>query len=860
MPKETPLTKQYKKIKAKYPDSFLFFRLGDFYELFGEDAISASRLMEVTLTKRHGVPMCGVPYHSATNYIKKLLNNSKSVAVCEQVGDPSKSKGIVERKVVRVITPGTIIEDELLSDDLNNFLISVFKSKDGWGLVFLDISTGDFMGCSLKDRGDMEAEVSRFTVREAVIPAESVEIREIFKKKFPEISLAPVDNWFFTLDKAREEISEYFNLSTLKGWGLESRPPLMGACGGLISYIRETGKGKKTVLKSLRVYSRKKHMILDRNSQENLELLRNLQDGSKRNTLYGLLDFTSTPMGRRKLARWISRPLKNASEIARRLNGVEEIMEKGALSGSLSGELRKITDMERIVSRAGFGSCNARDLASLRNSLKALPSIKKSLTSVSSDILKEISTGLNEMKGLRKELDSAIADNPPVTIKEGGLIKKGYNSELDELINQSSGDKEWITRLQQEERERLSIPSLKVGYNKVHGYYIEVTKTHTDKVPVEYTRKQTLVNAERYITPQLKERENSILGAEEKRCRLEYSLFQKLRERVCIESSVIQKNADLIARLDSLDSFARASKKYSYIKPNVTDGDELLIKDGRHPVVEQSLALNDFVPNDARLDFHSRQILLITGPNMSGKSTYLKQVALICIMAQMGCFVPASEARIGIVDRVFTRIGSGENLAAGESTFMVEMTEVAEILSGATEKSLLIMDEVGRGTSTFDGISIAWAVIEKIEKMKSRTLFATHYFELTELASYMEKVKNYNFTVREWKDKKKIVFLRKLNPGSADKSYGIHCAELAGVPRDVISRAWNIFRKLEEEQYNEKGYPRPAPAREQDQLGLFQFRNEKYREKIKNINLENTAPLELMNIIKDLQEEMNNEN
>ncbi len=859
MSRETPLTKQYKSIKSRYPDCFLFFRLGDFYELFGEDAIKASKLMEVTLTKRQGTPMCGVPYHSASGYIKKLLNHSKSIAVCEQVEEASKSKGIVKREVVRVITPGTVIEDELLSNDENNFLLSIAEVSGEWGVVFLDISTGDFMGSSFKRRASLEAEISRFPVREALISQDNDELREMLKLRFPEISVTERDGWYFTPSKAEEEIKEYFKIATVKGWELDRSPSAEAACGALVSYIRETGKGKKSVLKNFRFYTSDRHMVLDRNTQENLELLKNLQDRGKKNTLFGILDFTATSMGKRKLARWIARPLKETGVIRKRLNSVQELCEDAILSSRLGDILKSVNDMERIISRAGFGSSNARDLVALRDSLNVIPDIKKLLKKTEAAILKEIAVGLDEMKQLSAELQNSLVDSPPLAVKEGGMIKKGYSKELDALIEQSGGDKKWVSALQEKERKRLKIPSLKVGYNKVHGYYIEVTKTHVEKVPEDYTRKQTLVNAERYITGELKARENSILGAEEKKCALEYSIFSSLRQKVCSLSETIQMNADLIARLDALNSFASASVKYSYVKPRVDDGKIIKIKDGRHPLVERNLPVNEFVPNDAFIESGRHQILVITGPNMAGKSTYLKQVALITIMAQMGCFVPAGEARIGIADRIFTRIGAGENLAAGESTFMVEMTEVAAILSSATEKSLLIMDEVGRGTSTFDGISIAWAVLEKIDKMGSRTLFATHYFELTEMAGCMDSVKNYHFSVREWKDKRKIVFLRKLNEGSADKSYGIHCAELAGVPGEVIKRAWDIFRKLEEEEYNSRGYPRPVPRQNQDQMGLFEYGDRKYRAKLKELNLEEISPLELMNIIKDLQEQIKSE-
>ncbi|MGM0442335.1 MAG: DNA mismatch repair protein MutS [Elusimicrobiota bacterium] len=863
MSKDTPLVKQYKKIKAQYPDAFLFFRLGDFYELFDEDAIEASRLMEITLTKRKDRPMCGIPYHSATNYIKKLLNKSKSVAICEQVEDASKSKGLVKREVVRVITPGTIIEDDLLAEDYNNFLASVSKGKDGYGIVFVDISTGDFMGCRVEKKSQMESELSRTPVKEVIISDEDEDTEEFIKQKFREVTITKKNSWYFTDQKSEENIKDYFNISTLKGWELDKNPEVASACGGLIEYLTDTQKDRRVQLKNFHLYSLEEKLVLDRNAQENLELVKNLQEGTKKNTLYEVLDFTDTAMGRRKLVQYILRPLKDVPTIRRRLNGVEELLNNPSTGENLSRNFELISDMERILSKSSFGNCNARDLLSLKESLKVIPDIKDSLEDLDEEIFNSINDKLEALEDLVEELEAGIKESPPLTVKEGDIIKKGYDDQLDELIEQATGDKEWISNLEKREQERLDISSLKVGYNKVYGYYIEVTKTHTDKIPENYNRKQTLVNSERYITEELKKREDSILGAEEKKASLEYKLFKELRDMVNRNAEVIQSNADLIARLDVLNSFRKASRKYSYTKPQVTTKDDLRIKEGRHPIVECSMGTNEFVPNNTKLDKEEDQVLIITGPNMAGKSTYLKQVALITIMAQMGCFVPAAEAKIGAVDRVFTRIGSGENLAGGQSTFMVEMTEVASILSNATKDSLLILDEVGRGTSTFDGISIAWSVIEEISQIKSRTLFATHYYELTELPLYMDNVNNYNFAVREWKDKRKIVFLRKLQEGSGDKSYGIHCADLAGVPKNVIDRAWQIFNKLEEEELDEDGLPRMAPEDvDKKQMNLFETPvvEDEFKKKIENLDLNDTTPLDLMNKVKEWKEEIDGGN
>jgi DNA mismatch repair protein MutS len=826
--KDTPLSRQYQQIKAQYPDTFLFFRLGDFYELFGDDAIEASKIMEVTLTKRQGYPMCGVPFHSATTYIKKILNKSKSVAICEQVEEPSQAKGIVKREVVRVITPGTIIEDSLLTGDSNNFIVSVSQGSGNYGLVFMDISTGDFMGCQVENISKVETEISRLPVREAIISSEGSEAIEAFiRRKFANITITKKEDWYFSIAKADESIKEYFNISTLKGWELDGKPAVISACGGLVAYLTDTQKNRKVKFKNFTLYSLDENMILDRNAQENLELVRNLQDGKKKNTLFEGLDFTSTAMGKRKLAQWILRPLKDTDKIRRRHAAVEELIDNPEESSNMSELLKQVSDMERIISKA---SLDLRDKFVL----------------------------LEDIVG---ELENALKDQLPLSVKEGNMFKQGYSRELDDLISITSGDKQWVADLEERERARLDIPKLKVGYNKVHGYYIEVTKVHSAKVPPEYQRKQTLVNSERYTTEELKNREDSILGAQEKRAALEYKIFCDLRDLVSSKAAMIQHNAEIISRLDVLNSFSIVSTRYSYVKPHVGDWDEINIQDGRHPMVEKNLGFNEFIPNDTFLDKEKKQILIITGPNMAGKSTYLKQVAIITVMAQIGCYVPASDARIGIVDRIFTRIGASENLAGGESTFMVEMTEVASILNNATSKSLLIMDEVGRGTSTFDGISIAWAVIEALHDVEARTLFATHYFELTELSACMDRVINYNFAVREWTDKKKIVFLRKLQEGSADKSYGIHCAQLAGVPESVIQRSWQIFNTLEEEQLDEKGLPKVSQKSEEErQMSFFgSIGCDEYKEKIKGIDLNSSTPLDIFNTIREWQSQIKQE-
>ncbi len=857
--KETPLVKQYRSIKAQYPETLLFFRLGDFYELFDEDAVEASKLMEVALTKRQGRPMCGVPYHAASNYIRKILSKSRSVAVCEQVEDPSRAKGIVKREVVRVITPGTVIEDDLLSEGSNNFLVSLAPCGENvYGLVFLDVSTGDFTGCRASSLQLLESEISRMPVSEAVLPESAGALEEFISTRFPGLPHTAVDDWHFTQEKSRDAVKGYFGLSTLKGWGLDREDAVSSACGGLVRYLEKTQKDRRVQFKKFRLYRLEEGMMLDRKVQENLELVRNQQDGSKKNTLFSTLDFTETAMGRRLLVNWVLRPLTDVKAIGRRLDAVEEILSTPELMGRVISSLSGISDMERIMARASFGTCNARDLIGLRETLKKIPELKKALSGVKAAALKKIRKDLDPLEEVAEELDSALRDSPPLTVKEGNIIKKGYSSELDELIEIASGDKNWISSLESTERKRLDIPSLKVGYNKVYGYYIEVTKVHTDKVPENYERKQTLVNSERYITEELKRREDSILGAEERKAALEYRLFTSLREKVSLRSHVIQENSGLISELDVLNSFAAAAARHGYRRPSVSGGGNILIKEGRHPVVEASMGVSGFIPNDTELDGKENRILVITGPNMSGKSTYLKQVALITVMAQAGSFVPASEARIGVADRIFTRIGAGENLAQGESTFMVEMTEVASILSGATSRSLLIMDEVGRGTSTFDGISIAWAVIEELSRMGARTLFATHYFELTGLPSRLEGVKNYNFAVREWADRRKIVFLRKLQRGSADKSYGIHCAQLAGVPPEVIKRAWDIFNSLEEKE------PSALPPREReksgpDQLSFLDDSALRCRDMISSLDLNSLTPLDLMQVVRKWQEDIKDE-
>ena len=825
------MMKQYLEIKRQYPDCILFFRMGDFYEMFFEDARTASRILEIALTsrekgEREKVPMCGVPYHAASPYIAKLLQHGYKVAICEQVEDPRAARGIVRREVVRVITPGMAVEEESLGDE-NNYLMALCEEEGSYALGFLDLSTGDFKGCLLEGRELLESEITKNSPREALLPAEMKAMGKYLEKLFPWMLINYLP-------------AEYFDAQGVERFSEESPPPpLQRAAGAILRYVLETQKVEPAHIRPLEVYRTEQYLILDETTQRNLELFSPLRGSGRKGSLLGVLDRTVTAMGRRRLRQWLAYPLRDLVEIGRRLEAVASLKEAPLERDTLRELLEGVSDIERLNARLALGRANPRELVALKESLERVPEIRERLLSFGSDLLQKIAQGLDPLEEVVQKIRERIVDDPPATVTEGGIIQDGYHQELDELRSISREGKGWIAKLEAEERRRTGIPSLKVGYNQVFGYYIEVTRPNLPLVPEDYVRKQTLKGAERFITPKLKEYERKVLGAEERIKALEYELFLRLREELMAYCPRIQGLARRLSELDVLISLAQVAEENRYVRPSLTEEDRIEIKEGRHPVIEQMDLPEPFVPNDALLDQQNR-ILIITGPNMAGKSTYIRQVALIVIMAQMGSFVPAKEAEVGLVDRIFTRVGASDNIARGESTFMVEMRETAAILQGATPRSLVILDEIGRGTSTFDGLSIAWAVAEYLHDVKGpKVLFATHYHELTELASRLPGVKNYHIAVREWKGE--VVFLRQVLPGGMSRSYGIQVARLAGLPQEVIGRAKEVLSELE------KGEVRRR--REELQLSLFVPQESPVIRELKRIDPDRLTPLEALELL-----------
>ena len=873
MGKLSPLMEQYKRTKAEYSDAILFFRVGDFYETFYEDAKTASRVLDITLTSRDKksadspIPMAGVPHHAFDSYLYKMIKAGYKVAICDQVEDPKEAKGLVKREVIRVVTPGTVTDPRALEQKSNNFLAAINIVKNRYGLAYVDLSTGEFSVTEVGSKAKLLAEIMR------VFPAECL-LAEGFKQddflEILETNVKPIINrmpdWHFAVESSRRDLCEHFNVFSLEGFGCEDLPAAIGAAGALMRYLNETQKQKVQHILSINTYSVSDYMILDADTQRNLELTRSMRDNTNSGTLLEILDETLTPMGGRKLRRWLLQPLLKPYHITARLDAVEKFYKNITLQEDLREQLSKMYDMERIISRTNMGSANARDLLALKDSLRLIPSIKELIADCESTLIRILNEQLEELTDIADLIESAIHPNPPTTITEGGIIRDNFNEELDELREIMSKGKDWIAELQQKERERTGISSLKIGHNKVFGYYIGVTEANLELVPDDYIRKQTLTNAERFITPELKEKESQIFNAEDQIGELEYELFCEIREEISDQTERIQKASSVIAMLDMLASLAYVASKYDYNKPTVDDGDEIIIKNGRHPVVEKLFTKEGFVPNDATLNCDDQQMCIITGPNMSGKSTFLRQTALITLMAQMGSFVPASAAKIGVVDRIFTRVGASDYLAMGQSTFLVEMNETANILNNATKRSLLILDEIGRGTSTFDGISIAWAVAEYIldkKRIGAKTLFATHYHELVDLENKYPNVKNYNVAVHD--DGKTIVFLRKVVEGGTDQSYGIHVAQLAGLPRVVIERANQILEVLEQhnlsiEDNEKRKMPKlrrrlpKATSRESPlQLSLLSTKPHPVIEDLKSIDLNNMTPLDALNKLYELK-------
>ncbi|MFO7535113.1 MAG: DNA mismatch repair protein MutS [Kiritimatiellia bacterium] len=813
----TPMMKQYRRIRGELPaGTILLFRLGDFYEMFFEDAKDAALILEIALTRRHGMPMCGVPFHSVDGYVAKLLRAGRKVAICEQMEDPAAAKGIVKRDVTRIVTPGTATEESVLQAKEHHYLAGLCRHGETLGLALLDLSTGEFQVEEASSPAAVRAALQRAAPAECVLPADQETDPAICAALSGVAVLrSPLEEWVFDYDAARDHLIRHFKVHSLEGFGCEGRRAAVGAAGGAFYYVRESLRRQVGHIRSLRVHHASDFMILDEATASNLDLLPSGVRRVVRADLLNVLDVTRTPMGARLLREWLLRPLAREEAIRSRHDAVEALVRDRALLAEVRAGLEEIRDLERLVVRLSGGSGNARDLKVLGLSLAAIPAVRGLIADPLSSRLAALAGSLTPEPELAELIETAIVDDPPLPTKEGGMIRPGYNAELDELRRAATQGKQWLAEYQSREIERTGIKTLKVRHNRVFGYYIEVSRGQAANAPADYTRKQTLVNAERFITPELKEYEHTIMGAQERSTALEYELFADIRARVVARMDTIQATARALAELDVFASFADRALANRYVRPVIGGESRVVIRDGRHPVVETLAEAERFVPNDTRLDRVENQLLVITGPNMAGKSTYIRQVALIVILAQAGSFVPAASAEIGIVDRVFTRVGASDDLARGRSTFMVEMQETANILNNATPRSLVVLDEIGRGTSTFDGISIAWAVAEhlhNIEAVKAMTLFATHYHELTDLALTMQGVKNYSCLARD--TSQGVVFLRRIVPGAADKSYGIQVARLAGLPDSVIDRAREILSNLEEGEFGEAGQPKIARRRQ----------------------------------------------
>jgi DNA mismatch repair protein MutS len=839
--------------------------MGDFYETFFDDAKVISKVLGIALTKRaHGksaqVPLAGFPYHALDNYLYKLVGVGHRVAICEQVEDPRLAKGIVKRDVIEVVTPGATLSEKLLDHKNNNFLVALFFTDQKIGMSLSDISTGEFYAAEI-DTNQLIEQLLVFQPKEILVAADQYEEIKAYIMGHMQPVLTKRDDWIYNYDYAHELLLNHFQVHSLKGFGMDNLPAAVGAAGAVINYLQENYKSSLDHIRKIQVINLSDYMLLDEATRRNLEIKDPLRENTGSKTLLQVIDETRTAMGGRMLRQWINQPLKVLDKIKLRLEIVEELFLNGEISDKLRDILNECADMERLIGKVATGRANGRDLIYLKDSLCIIPMIKDVIKPSSLKKLLKISSDLNELDNIVTLVENAIVESPPLTISEGGLIRRGYSNELDELYNIANHGKEWLVSEQQKERERTGISTLKINYNKVFGYYIEVTKTNLDKIPSEYIRKQTLVNAERYITPELKVMEEKILGAEEKMNTLEYEIFQNIREEVARETEIIQKNSLTIGFLDCICTFARVALDNNYVRPRINKKNNLYIKKGRHPVVEKFMRPGeDFVPNDVCLDPENEQIWIITGPNMAGKSTFLRQAGLIVFMAQIGSFVPAEEAEIGLVDRIFTRVGASDNLAKGESTFLIEMNETANILNNATDQSLVLLDEIGRGTSTFDGLAIAWAVSEFLHNEKTiqaKTLFATHYHELTELALLYPKIKNYNVTVEEWENK--IIFLRKIIPGGTDNSYGIHVAQMAGLPRTVIERAREILTNLEANELSPNRTPKLAKrhaGRDVDpgQISLFTPAAPSILEKeLKRIDVNKLTPLEALLKLNELK-------
>ena len=876
----TPMMQQYVETKQQYKDCILFYRLGDFYEMFFEDAITASKELEITLTgkdcgQEERAPMCGVPFHAVDGYLNKLVSKGYKVAICEQVEDPKTAKGLVKREVIRIVTPGTNLDTQALDETRNNYLMSIVYVADRYGISVADITTGEYLVTELDSERKLLDEIMKFAPSEIICNhsfyVSGADIEDL--KDRLGITVFSLDSWYFDDSLCSRVLMDHFQVTSLAGLGIADYSCGVIAAGALLKYLIETQKTAIANLTRLMPYSIGKYMIIDSSTRRNLELCETLREKNKKGSLLWVLDKTKTAMGARLLRKYVEQPLIEKEEILRRLDAVDELKNNAITREELREYLNPVYDLERLISRISYQSANPRDLIAFKISLSMLPHIKYIMKSLQSALLTELETDIDELADLCALIEQSIMDEPPIGIRDGGIIKEGYNEEVDRLRNAKSEGKTWLAQLESSEREKTGIKNLKIKYNKVFGYYLEVTNSYKDLVPDYYTRKQTLANAERYITPELKELEDMILGAEDKLYSLEYGLYIEVRNRIAEEILRIQKTAQAVAGIDVFASLALVAERSNFVKPSINEKGIIDIKNGRHPVVEKMIPNDMFIANDTYLDNTKSRISIITGPNMAGKSTYMRQTALIVLMAQIGSFVPADSARIGLVDRIFTRVGASDDLASGQSTFMVEMTEVANILRNATKNSLLILDEIGRGTSTFDGLSIAWAVVEHISNTKllgAKTLFATHYHELTELEGKLTGVNNYCIAVKEKGDD--IVFLRKIIKGGADKSYGIQVAKLAGVPDSVIERAKELAEELTnaditvrvqestgDGQKTKKTKQKHYDPVDLDQMSLFDTVSDSdVLKELQEIDISNLTPLDALNTIYRLQNKLKN--
>ena len=874
----SPMMQHYVATKEEYKDCILFYRLGDFYEMFFEDAEKVSRELELTLTGKdcgleERAPMCGIPYHAADTYINRLVEKGYKVAICEQVEDPKQAKGIVKREVVRIVTPGTTLDAQGLDESKNNYIMCIVCVGDSFGISIADISTGECMVTELDKERKLLDEINKFMPAEIIcnqaLLVSGVDTEDLRARLG--ICINPLEDWYFDDDLCRRILMEHFHTSTIEGLGIADYESGTIAAGALFQYLYETQKSDMAHMTSLTPYVTDRFMLIDSSSRRNLELVETLREKQKRGSLLWVLDKTKTAMGARLLRSYVEQPLIDAGEIELRLAAVEALCDQAMIRDEIREYLQPVYDLERLVSRISYQSANPRDLISFKTSLQMLPFLKQLLHSFPDGLLKELDDEMDDLADLQELIEASIVDDPPFLMKEGGIIKDGYNETVDNYRNAKKEGKQWLSELEVSEREKTGIRTLKVKFNKVFGYYIEVTNSFKDLVPDYYTRKQTLTNAERYITPKLKELEDMILGAEDRLYALEYDLFCKIRDTVAKEVVRIQKTAHAIAMLDVFASLSYVASRNQYVRPKLNTKGKIDIKDGRHPVVEQMIPNDMFISNDTLLDNGEHRVSIITGPNMAGKSTYMRQTALIVLMAQIGSFVPAREANIGICDRIFTRVGASDDLASGQSTFMVEMTEVANILRNATPNSLLILDEIGRGTSTFDGLAIAWAVIEHVANPKllgAKTLFATHYHELTELEGKLPGVHNYCIAVKEKGDD--IVFLRKIVKGGADKSYGIQVARLAGVPESVLKRAKELVDQLSDADITAavKDLASQGKSKKQkvtydevdaQQMSLFDtVQDDSIIEEIRELDISNLTPMDALNTLYRLQNKINN--